>query len=261
MAAPVTRSRPRRTEGCCRRPRSTRAKAISVGGADRDELREDRDVEGAHLRIEEVGGAPLAPATEHRVVGGARPPADVGPVRLRVLVRRTAPGGPQQPASHPHEVRGSGPAEYLVGEVRGGQERGHAERGEHAPDQRAVSAVSSPGVRVSSPTIREKVHKASTAITNDDHRHRVAEPPLFCPKSGRIRPGGLEGRAVGHSPVAPSMASRRRSAWPTWRAYSSITCSRTNRTSVSPNSGFGTMRARSAVTLANTCRDSSHAFR
>lgn len=67
--------------------------------------------------------------------------------------------------------------------------------------------------------------------------------------------------AVGYSPTAPSMASRRRSAWPTWRAYSSITCSRTNRTSVSPNSRFGTMRARSTVTFANTCRDSSHAFR
>ncbi len=72
---------------------------------------------------------------------------------------------------------------------------------------------------------------------------------------------GLPVLPVGYSPVAPSMPSRRRSAWPTWRAYSSITCSRTNRTSVSPNSGFGTMRAMSAVTFANICRDSSHALR
>ena len=34
--------------------------------------------------------------------------------------------------------------------------------------------------------------------------------------------GGRIGR--GYSPVAPSMRSRRKSAWPLWRAYSSIMC-------------------------------------
>ncbi len=64
-----------------------------------------------------------------------------------------------------------------------------------------------------------------------------------------------------YSPMAPSMASRRRSAWPTCRAYSSIRCSRMNRTSLSPNSGLCTRRETSSVTFANTFRDSSHAAR
>ena len=43
-------------------------------------------------------------------------------------------------------------------------------------------------------------------------------PPA--PRSSCLRPG----RPAGHSPVAPSMRSRSRSACPRWRAYSSIMC-------------------------------------
>ena len=39
----------------------------------------------------------------------------------------------------------------------------------------------------------------------------------------------FEATRSGYSPVCPSMASRSKSAWPLWRAYSSIMCTRIQR--------------------------------
>jgi hypothetical protein len=48
---------------------------------------------------------------------------------------------------------------------------------------------------------------------------------------GRERGWGRVGKVGwGYSPVEPSRRSRRRSAWPLWRAYSSIMCVSTQRT-------------------------------
>jgi hypothetical protein len=54
------------------------------------------------------------------------------------------------------------------------------------------------------------------------------DPGQFTPLPGL--PAGHEGflgslvTDRGYSPVAPSIRSRRKSAWPRWRAYSSIMC-------------------------------------
>ena len=49
-------------------------------------------------------------------------------------------------------------------------------------------------------------------------RHRHRRPDATVRRPGRPGSAG----AAGHSPVAPSMRSRSRSAWPRWRAYSLI---------------------------------------
>ena len=41
---------------------------------------------------------------------------------------------------------------------------------------------------------------------------------------GRRRTTGARSERLAQSPVTPSIASRIRSAWPLWRAYSSIMC-------------------------------------
>ena len=55
--------------------------------------------------------------------------------------------------------------------------------------------------------------------------------PLMATSSPEPRPIPTPG---GYSPVSPSTASRSRSAWPLWRAYSSTMCTSTHRSVTLP---------------------------
>ena len=86
----------------------------------------------------------------------------------------------------------------------------------------------------------EHVDAVRNAAAADSDRHSVATfgvrpnaaPGTRTPPQSSGLVSGTKVRRA-QSPVAPSMASRSRSAWPLWRAYSSIMCSKTQRTLVS----------------------------
>jgi hypothetical protein len=88
---------------------------------------EDRQVEDADLRVEQVGQQP-------RAERGARPrPAGR---RFKCVGRPTA-GGPQCSDAEPAQVRRASPTHHIVGEVRGGQNRGDAQPAGDGPQEAA----------------------------------------------------------------------------------------------------------------------------
>src|SRR4051794_29851518 len=62
-----------------------------------------------------------------------------------------------------------------------------------------------------------------------DHTERKAIAPTARLETANPKIWFVETTLTGYSPVWPSTASRRRSAWPLWRAYSSIRCTRIQR--------------------------------
>jgi hypothetical protein len=67
--------------------------------------------------------------------------------------------------------------------------------------------------------------------------HMVGSQPDKVCRTGT--PASLKMRSAVYSPVCPSTNSRRRSAWPLWRAYSSIMWQTTHRTLAGSTSGGG----------------------
>jgi glycine/D-amino acid oxidase-like deaminating enzyme len=74
------------------------------------------------------------------------------------------------------------------------------------------------------------------------------EPGLSLPEESAATPPP---RNPGHWPTRPSTLSRSRSAWPLWRAYSSIMWSSTSRSATVVPSFMGTLKARSGESATN----------
>ena len=126
----------------------------------------------------------------------------------RPLALPLRPGRP----SRRHGPRASSPHGGSLARRGGGRARVARER---APRHTPAVTRASP-----SPT-------SSGARDGGSRRRRAtATSPRSCRPS---RCGASASRAGRHSPVTPSTASRRKSAWPLWRAYSSIMCSRIQR--------------------------------
>ena len=100
-------------------------------------------------------------------------------------------------------------------------------------DARAVPAHQQPaGAHVHG---RDEAQPAAVVPAHPPHlarRHRRAQPARgrgAVPGDPRGVPAGLRITLTGHWPVDPSIDSRIRSAWPRWRAYSSIMCTMIHR--------------------------------